>query len=425
MATRFKSFLDDIPLHLEIVDDSGSKAFDESEYPNTDGAEYTSLGMHARKFNLRAWFINDGYDDYQRFIDLVSAPDTVHNLVHPALGLMVGVVPSWSARHDIRKATVVVDFEFNEELLGDFDAQLTPLIAPQVEELFISAQQASVGLFGESLVDEYGPDAQPLVSNSIDPSLSIAAQFVNLPYTIRAFVAAVDLVLIDIRSFCSQVAQPANTIVAGIEYATTVPGIVMQEIARAVDRYTALLNSSANAPAATLQSFYSGLIVLRNSAGLFADAVDSCVAQAGALLAAVLFKTDDENRAKAALVDDSPVWNDKGEYVGGTVERPPVMTVQDLERSLAIVREAIERSLVADRSQTQLSDMAAALLRHVNAIKIEREKVATIEVPEPLPLLLLCHARGLGYRAADRVLALNDHISNPSFTSGQVDIYVR
>ena len=52
--------------------------------------------------------------------------------------------------------------------------------------------------------------------------------------------------------------------------------------------------------------------------------------------------------------------------------------------------------------------LAENLLDHVNRIKLQREKIITIRVDNPLPVHMLCLQYGLSYMAAERVCAIND-----------------
>jgi hypothetical protein len=59
----------------------------------------------------------------------------------------------------------------------------------------------------------------------------------------------------------------------------------------------------------------------------------------------------------------------------------------------------------------------------VNEIKLEREKIFKVHVSAPTPLHVICLARGLPYRYAPRILAINPGITNPSFVRGEVNVY--
>jgi len=69
--------------------------------------------------------------------------------------------------------------------------------------------------------------------------------------------------------------------------------------------------------------------------------------------------------------------------------------------------------------------MAKALLEHVNAVRLEREKMKAVILDNPLPLHLVCLRYGLPCKDAERLLKVNRGIRNPNFASGEVLVYVR
>ncbi|MFA5424648.1 MAG: DNA circularization N-terminal domain-containing protein [Phycisphaerae bacterium] len=420
---RFKCYFDDILLRLETIDDAAEKSLQRSEYANADGAELTDLGMKGKRFSATAWFIRDNYDDYKTFCDAVDQRDVVHNFVHPVFGLLFGKISSYNARHDHRKNCAVVDFTFEEELQGDFEL-LSPLVTPQVEDQFTRGQSAAINNLSSGAVAQFGAAASPLGSRVVDMAASISAQFVDVSAPVRLFVNKMEAAYRAVDSFCSIVTQPVNTLIATIDYGVTLPGQFIGAVAAAIDRFTTLVTSVTESPYRIMQSFYSGLAVLRNAVPGFEAEFDNIRAQAGALVAAQLFSADNENRAAAETIDHATAWNDSGEYTG-RADRPDVLTINDLERTLVLVRTYLQQALDENRGQTVLAEMAATLLQHVNTVKIKRERLLEIDVQTETPLALICHRRGLGYAAAGRVLSVNPHIKNPTFVSGVISIYDR
>jgi hypothetical protein len=425
MATiRFKAQFDDLMLKCQSVSGSGSVSYQKSEYAGIDGAEFDNLGLNGRTFSVSAVFFNDTYDDYQLFLDRIREPDTVHNFVHPDFGLIFGVVTRWNERVDSRRKCIEVDFVFEEQEQGDFESRITPLIQPQIEELFQTGQQESIDAFKSRISASLGSSAMALLSRATVTTISFSSQFTDLSRTVRSFVADADRAYDIVQSFAATVTQPINTIVSNIDYGTTLPGRFIGAIAQAVDRYATLIRTTATAPYLVLQSFFSGLNALRNELPGFLGEFDAVRSQAGAVLCSDLFASDDENRAVAAEIDKIPSWTNSGEFIKKD-PRPDVITTNELERMISIVRANLQLAIDSDRGSTVFHIMAATLLRHVDSIKIKRERVITIDVPTSIPLALLCHSRGLGYGSVDRVLALNPQISDPSFVSGSISIYDR
>ncbi len=421
-GNRFISYIDDLQISLEVIGDASANTYAEYEYVDNDGSEFESTGGKGKRFQARAWFSRKNYTDWQRFEIIAEQKEIVHDLIHPSRGLIRVRILSWNINHDDRERLAIIDIVFAEQLQGDFEDKISPLIVPQLQDLFSTGQQAAIDSLAGSMVASFGAAASALVSRVLDPLQNITAQFQDQTYVIRQYVAEVEQQVNAIEGLLTDIEQPANTLISTIDYGTSLPGRVIGAIAATVDRYGTLVQKSVSAPYATLQSFYNGLTALRDAAGGLFPQVDIIRAQAGALLCADLYKTDNENRGVALTIEKTPLWTDDGEYLGAPV-RPDVMSVNDLERTLYLVRSYLQQAIDHDRSIEEHAAMAAALLRHVNVIKLERERIVNITVGTSIPLLLLCHSRGLGYRAAERVMTINPDIKNPSFVQGSVAIY--
>lgn len=424
MAERFISQFDDIAIDMELVNDSGSNALAEYQYPDADGSEFVNMGANARRFSCRAYFKNDFYDNYTAFETALIKPKTVHNFVHPTRGLLFGHIENYQIRHDERLNTAEVDFVFVEQLQGDFEDSLTPLITPKIDEQFTAGQTAAIETFNDSMRESFGENAATLISRVIDPSQSLVTQFFDMPRNVRAFVAQVDTTVATFEGFLSSIEQPATTLISSIDYGTGIPGRVLGALAQTIDRYIALTETVVDSPYMVMQSFYNGTLELRNAATGFEREVDITRAQAGALLVSGMFADDDQSRAQAAIIEKTSAWNENGEFVGRETA-PVFMSVNELERTLSLVRSHLQTAFEYDRRNTNLTAMASALLRHVNIIKIDRERVVEIDVPSEISLPLLCHKYGLGYNAADRVMSINPQIKDPANVFGMVYMYVR
>jgi hypothetical protein len=96
------------------------------------------------------------------------------------------------------------------------------------------------------------------------------------------------------------------------------------------------------------------------------------------------------------------------------------MVRQDIQVAIDQVRSELGTPSIIQ----SLENMAEILLNHVNQIKLQREKIITIRVDNPIPVHLLCLQYGLSYMAAERVCAINDFWC-PNFCQGEVRMYVR
>jgi prophage DNA circulation protein len=76
-----------------------------------------------------------------------------------------------------------------------------------------------------------------------------------------------------------------------------------------------------------------------------------------------------------------------------------------------------------NRSVQALKGMAEQLVEHVSRVKLERQRIRQVTIRQCQPLHLICHNLGLGYEAAERVLAINPQIKNPNFVEGLLNVY--
>lgn len=101
-----------------------------------------------------------------------------------------------------------------------------------------------------------------------------------------------------------------------------------------------------------------------------------------------------------------------------------LLTINEIEQMLAETRSYLQEAVDESRGMESLKKMAALLLDHANAVKIEREKIVKVEIENRMPLHLICLKYGLPYNYADRLRAINK-IRHPNFVSGEVAVYAR
>jgi hypothetical protein len=71
-----------------------------------------------------------------------------------------------------------------------------------------------------------------------------------------------------------------------------------------------------------------------------------------------------------------------------------------------------------------LEGLSGMLTRHIDNVKMERDRIITAEVESDTPLHLVCLRHGLPYAYADRICSIND-FDNPTFCGGEVRLYAR
>ena len=147
--------------------------------------------------------------------------------------------------------------------------------------------------------------------------------------------------------------------------------------------------------------------------------------------AADMLKIDESNRGSESALELGPTFDIKGNRTA-TPYNLPVMTANDLEAFLYIIRDSNETLIKGDetlgidedRDNPYLSLMSNALSTYVNTVKLNRLQQKAMVVNN-IPIHMLCMNLGLSYQAAGRILGLNKQITNPTFMNGTVQVYVK
>jgi hypothetical protein len=148
-----------------------------------------------------------------------------------------------------------------------------------------------------------------------------------------------------------------------------------------------------------------------------------------ALVTGKMFVVDESQKTTLRRIENTPQWRPDGTSLN--VPPPPkVLTANELDESLARIREMLKDATTAARAigcasaVPVLAKQADELTRYINVIKLERDRIITVEAENPMPLHLICLRHGLPYSYADRICTIND-FWNPTFCEGEVRIYAR
>lgn len=433
MSDKYPAKLDHFDLDCESLDDSIEKAIARYEYPFRDGADTDDMGEKARVVRIRCYFLNERYQAHIELLEYLKQRE-LFELSHPQYGLMDVRIESISIRHDDRAECAEIDLACVQDLTNQEQASVAYLdLGPQIEAAMVAAITDQQTLMAADMTAALGPEGLQLAAIPIDPTLPILAQVSGLSAQARSYIRAIDAAVATFDAARLDILQPVNTLISTISFAESIPGRVIGSVTRAAERIVVAAESLRDFPKRFLSTVDNELLQLRSevealsavvgipkvsepdrAANAIAARSVSMAAAAALSLAAAEILVEEQSRRDA----DRRVESSGSGSTGGDL-----MTVRDLELSLATVRTAIQRSLDSDRNQPQLRVMALDLLTHVSDIKIEREQVYRTIVDHPVPLPLLCHMRGLSYRAASRVLALNPDIAEPNFISGEIEIY--
>lgn len=423
----FDATLDGYTLEIETLDDQFEKAIARYEIPYRDGAILEDMGQKARTVRIRCYFWDDGADHYTYadHIDFINHLQSKEHfeLVHPKYGPMQGCVESMAVRHDDRIMAAEVDISFVEELRRLIDDVEYEDVSTAVEAAFITGQYEQLTQFADDARAQLGPEAVGILALELDPLLPASGQIPDLSLTARLWLKNIDTVVSRAEAEFAEVINPATSTVGIIDYGLNVAGRVIGSLARTVERCSILVAGGTTGPARYLDRFEQNLNALRAAIGLDSQ-TRTAGAQQAALTIAVRYRSDEANRQQLRRREQTTAFDLNGRY-----RRPepldPVLTINELEASLAAARRLLQAALSAQRGLTSLKTQAESLLRHVNAVKLERDKIIRLTIDNPQPLHLICHTNGLPYGYAERVLSLNPNQRTPNATRGEISIYGR
>jgi hypothetical protein len=225
-----------------------------------------------------------------------------------------------------------------------------------------------------------------------------------------------------LESTLNDIANPANSLIATINFGTNLPGRIIGALARTAERYSILYNSLKNTPNRFIQSFRDAMTELENSLD-FKKHVRIAKARQASLDLGYIYSTDEENRNKTRRLEKIKSFDANGKYVK-TEAMPLLLTVNEIEQSLYDVRTDLQTSIDETRGMHSLKDMALALQEHAYNIKIESEKLVPVTIDNEMPLHLICLMYNLPYQYAERIHSVNN-IKHPNFVKGDIKIYVR
>jgi len=416
--------LDHFPLDIEDIGDEFDKAVAIYEHPVSDGIGIDDMGMNARAIRFRCYFLNERYVLLKPFLAHVTTRDRICSLRHPAFGLIKGMVRKVSVRHDDRISTAELDIDFVE---WNSTAGLSSSILAVV-----SAAQAAYRTGIASAIQTVGVSISAVVgaaeaSNMMFTELSegnALLQYSGLSRAGRLLVGSIDTAVSTVQGLVSTIDNPTNSILLTVDFGLTLPGRIIEACAQCVERQAEAIRNVIQTPAEFASNYGAALLDLRTAVPEFGTYLACMGALQGSLTLADLYDADEQSRQTLITQEKSAAFDIEGNLVR-TDPPPAVATIDDLERSLASMRQTIQAAVDLDRSNDSLKESARALLRHINTVKLERERMLSVTITSTMPLHVLCLRYGLPYATAQRILALNPSIMNPTFVEGDVRIYAR
>ena len=409
-------------LEIENIEDSFEKSIAQYEFPYRDGALLEDMGQKAHKIRFRCYFYNENYDSHIELIKFLEGKDLVE-IAHPQYGIIIGKIETLSVRHDDRERTAEIDITFIENLRGEIHPLTYVDVESAGEEAFIAGQDEQMEEFKADAEDELGAEAGEVLAKELDPDKGILEQFTDVSKKARKYVKDVDKYVRKLEGTLNKISNPANSLTSTIQYGVNLPGRVIGAVAKTVERYAILYNTIRNAPARFLLSLKDGLKKLELSFGKFSKHTRIASVQRRALVVGYIYKSDEAKRQALKSAEKVKSFDAKGNYLKAEPAEQ-IMTIQEIEQTLADVRSDIQETVEISRGMQSLKDLALVLLEHVNKIKLEREKLVRVDIENEIPLHLICLKYGLSYNYATRIYAINS-CKHPNFVRGELNIYAR
>jgi len=416
-----------IPLEMEMLDDSFACAIARYAYPFADGADLEDMGQRARMVRVRAYFYDnaekDTYDDHIALISLLSDRKLV-DFEHPKYGLMKGKIEELNVRHDDRQRCAEVDIAFVEQMRGTIEPLTRPAVLSTVEEAYIAGQEEQIAALREDLLGTIPVTDAAVLTQILDAASTMLSQVQGFSADFRNVVDAVETLLGTAEATVADVTSPVDSLQSTLTYDLTIPGRITGGLAAALEKTARLCDSLRNYPARYVQSLDLAMKDLEDSFDNPAGSLSgSAETDAGSVMASHLRIACAQRMAlETAQVfeEDQTAFTDPDD-----ADDYEVLTLPELEQTLAVARRRLDEAVEAAREMGSLKEMAKALLEHVNAVRLEREKMKAVLLDNPLPLHLVCLRYGLPCKDAERLLKVNRGIRNPNFASGEVLVYVR
>jgi len=409
-------------LEIENIEDSFEKSIAQYEFPYRDGALLEDMGQKAHKIRFRCYFYNENYDSHIELIKFLEGKDLIE-IAHPQYGIIIGKIETLSVRHDDRERTAEIDITFIENLRGEIHPLTYVDVESAAEEAFIEGQDEQMEEFKDDAEEELGAEADEVLEKELDPDKGILEQFTDISKKARKYVKDVDAYVRKLEGTLGTISNPANSLTSTIQYGVNLPGRVIGAVAKTVERYAILYNTIRNAPARFLLSLKDGLKKLELSFGKFSKHTRIASVQRRALVAGYIYKSDESKRQILKSAEKVKSFDALGHYLK-TEPTEQIMTIQEIEQTLADVRSDIQETVELSRGMQSLKDLALVLLEHVNKIKLEREKLVRVDIENEIPLHLICLKYGLSYNYATRIYAINS-CKHPNFVRGELNIYAR
>jgi len=291
------------------------------------------------------------------------------------------------------------------------------------EEAYIEGQAAQEEMMKRDIAAIIPAADIGAVTGTLDAGLSLLEQMDGFSNATRLFVAGIEKRLAAAQTVVAQIKSPADSLLTAFSYTATLPGRILGGMAQILDKYGQLNESLKTLPVKFISRLHDAFNNIQDAFRDFTDNQSASVI--GQAANAFLYKHAQIAAAQRIALEAAYIYAADAETSASPEDADvQMMTMSELESSLAIVRTRMDAAVEIAREIDALKTMAASLLTQVNNVRLEREKMTGVTLDNPMPLHLVCLKYGLPYSDAERLIKVN-HIPHPNFTKGQVTVYAR
>lgn len=419
--------------NLEIAPISGTapRNIVEHNFPLREGAKLEDLGGKARRFRFKIWFRartwGESYHDIaQSFIDYISVPRIVA-FVHPVMGILKGKITEYGFETRDEIDAESVDIEFAEERIADQAPAPGSDIIGQIEPQYQHAQITEASICVAELVSTYGSEVGPYLSETVNPNVAAIDSVQFPPSRLQTLLGDIDAFTTKMDSAFSDQEIPADSIVANTEFASTLPGRMLEAAAKCVNRMSMRSESLLGTPGRWIDSFGADADAFAGSLKAFTQIFLRQAALFGCWGLSRSYSTDETNRDTLRRIESVRPFGADGSFQPPSTV-PPVATVGELDYSVGSIRSRIAAAIMflrfGDTDSQDLRKMAISLQTYVDKVKIERDRIVKYGPKSTMCLHAICMSLGLSFAYAERIASINN-VRNPSFIGDQINVYAR
>ena len=428
---------------LALIDVSSAveRAVSVSEIVDTNGGLLDDMGRKADVYSVRAAFIgsiefgtdSDKYPTIERgesFFDFIRDYGNESVFIHPSRGAIPGRIRSAKRQERDEIDLLEIEFEFVEEAVSPLPAP-APDVVEKTDEGFYQTLADSGAGFDEGLGDKYGADGSAFAAKTLDPDKSLLEQAAGFSKGVRDMAARVDSAIGKLEGTLEAIENPAKSLIAVTNFASTISGRILGSVAKCVERYRTAFDKLKDFPSKFAENLRQGIDDLE--AALGSDAQDfkpqykAVSSQILASAVAESYVLDEQKRTKAKQNEEATSFDAEGRLLLEDPNPGNIETIDAIDRSLQIARESLLAAIEASREpgggdSFGLKISAEALQENAERVKIEVASVRTETIPDSVPLHLFLVSKDLEPKSAERTIVLND-IKNPTFYRGEVRYY--